>query len=185
MAGKTPYEAVENFLAPLRRAVARVTRDQLTLSPGGHVPRAEPHVVSLSRGGTTVLRGDLPLEFALSMQYRIVEAEDERGPWKTKIEQYAYSLRLSGGGNGPELLGWHWHPLDTPHYPDPHVHVGAVALAPNGGLTRKMHIPTARVSLEEVLRFAIVDLGVRALRADWDEVLRETQRTFERWRTWP
>lgn len=39
-----------------------------------------------------------------------------------------------------------------------------------------LHLPTGWVPVEEVLRFCIVDLGVRPLSPDWDEILRESER---------
>jgi hypothetical protein len=41
------------------------------------------------------------------------------------------------------------------------------------------------VSIEEVLRLAITELGVEPLRDDWREVLERTQGSYETWRTWP
>jgi hypothetical protein len=38
-----------------------------------------------------------------------------------------------------------------------------------------LHLPTGWVPVEEVLRFCIVDLGVRPLGRDWNEVLRESE----------
>lgn len=41
------------------------------------------------------------------------------------------------------------------------------------------HLPTGFVTLEEVIRFLIVDLGVRALSDNWDTVLDESYRRFK------
>lgn len=136
--------------------------------------------MTLSSGGATRLRGD-DLTLAVRIQYGIVRAAGELGPWKTTVTQYAYSLLVPD--DGAEMLGWHWHP-DRSRTPRPHLHLGEDVLAARGRLTPKAHVPTGRISLEEVLRFTIEDLGVLPLRDDWDEVLRESQQRFERWRTW-
>lgn len=52
------------------------------------------------------------------------------------------------------------------------------------GKVHKYHIPTGRVSLEDVLRLAIAEFGVQGQRADWREVIGGTQAKFEQWRTW-
>lgn len=39
-----------------------------------------------------------------------------------------------------------------------------------------LRLPTGWVPVEEVLRFCIVDLGMRPLNPNWDEVLRESER---------
>jgi hypothetical protein len=45
--------------------------------------------------------------------------------------------------------------------------------------------PTGHVALEQVLRLAVAELGVKPLRTDWSEVLGGTQTAFEEWRSWP
>ncbi|HUG16929.1 MAG TPA: hypothetical protein VMM78_18115 [Thermomicrobiales bacterium] len=35
----------------------------------------------------------------------------------------------------------------------------------------RAHIPTGQVFIDDVVRFAIADLGVEPLRSDWDSVL--------------
>lgn len=49
----------------------------------------------------------------------------------------------------------------------------------------RAHLPTGRVSIEEVLRMAITKLGVEPLREDGKEFLDRTQQAYEAWRTWP
>jgi len=182
MAGRTRKEAVENFLDPLRRAISRVTRDQLVVSPGGYGARQGVHVVTLTSAGFAVLRAPRPVALSVDIQYEVIQAEGELGPWKTTIVQYQYSFRSPDGQN--EILGFHWHPR-TGRFTHPHVHVGSAALSDGSLLTRKMHIPTGRIAVEQVLRFAIEDFEVEPLDEDWDEVLRAGQQRFERWRTWP
>lgn len=41
------------------------------------------------------------------------------------------------------------------------------------------HLPTEWVAIEEVIRFCIVDLGVKPLSETWDQVLRESYETFK------
>ena len=41
------------------------------------------------------------------------------------------------------------------------------------------HLPTGWVTIEEVLRFCIVDLGVRPLSPNWDSILRESYERFK------
>ena len=81
-----------------------------------------------------------------------------------------------------EIL-YHWHPQGTSTVNFPHVH-----LRPGGQLggTRinEAHFPTGLVALEEVLRLAIREFGVRPRRPDWAEVLDSTQAAYEDWRTW-
>jgi len=56
--------------------------------------------------------------------------------------------------------------------------VGAVEVS------RRHHVPTGRVSLEAVVRFLIVELGVTLRRDDWEDVLADGERRFAERRTW-
>jgi hypothetical protein len=42
-----------------------------------------------------------------------------------------------------------------------------------------LHLPTGYVTLEDVIRFCIHDLGMPPLSADWDETLIQSYREFK------
>ena len=48
-------------------------------------------------------------------------------------------------------------------------------------LPNKYHIPTGWVTIEEVIRFLVTDLGVRPLTKKWDEELRKSEEQFRKW----
>lgn len=81
---------------------------------------------------------------------------------------YTFLLRNSE----QELLAFHWHP----HIADkafPHVH-----LESGLGVHRDLvgiHVPTGEIALEDVIRFAIEDLGVRPRLTRWRSVLDQTR----------
>src|SRR5262249_51662350 len=132
----------------------------------------EPHVAVLSsRLARVDRRPDLHLD--VTQQYRVVEAEGERGPWKVTIVEYDYSILNE---DFSEFLVYHWHPDSSSPEKRPHLHIG--------GESGKAHVPTGRVALEDVLRFCIRDLEVQPLREDWSDILDATQGAFETWRTW-
>ena len=83
----------------------------------------------------------------------------------------------------PLLLSLNPPSFSRPNQPDlPHLHV--TSQAGTAAITRKQHIPTGRVSLESVVRFAIAELGVRPIRDDWGRVLDAGQAAFDARRTW-
>ena len=45
----------------------------------------------------------------------------------------------------------------------------------------KLHIPTGWVTIENVIRFLITDLGVSPLTEEWDEELRRSEEQFREW----
>jgi hypothetical protein len=42
-----------------------------------------------------------------------------------------------------------------------------------------LHLPTGFTTIEDVLRFCIVDLAVAPLSPEWDQVLNESYQTFK------
>lgn len=80
MAGRTPPEAVQNFIDPIQRSISCVVDTPLTVR-GGYQPAPAPHWLILGDGGAVRLRG-VPLAIRIAQHYRIVEWEGPRGPWK-------------------------------------------------------------------------------------------------------
>lgn len=110
----------------------------------------------------------------LYQKYRLVEIDDpERGPWKASTVAYFYRVE---DGEGGELASWHWHP-HIERAPRPHAHVA--------GPLASMHLPTSRVSIEDVLGFVITELEAVPQRTDWRDVLDTARQAFEQWRSWP
>ena len=181
MAGRTEAEAVENFRAPLTRALSCVTNEYLSVG-GGYHSAASPHVLTLGDGGPVRLRGEASLALLLSQQYRIVEEPGPRGPWRVQTAGYIYALEMvKGEFEGNELIAFHWHPQTGLSFP--HTHLGAASGVRHEALA-KQHLPSGRVSIEEVLRLAIA-LGTEPLRKDWEDVLDETETAYEAVRSWP
>ncbi len=178
MAGRTPSEAVQNYLEPLQRAISCVTNSVLNVR-GGYHPSADPHPLALAGGAPVSLSSNPAISMSVLQNYRILEYEGPGGPWKVSIVSYYYSLEDT---ERREIL-YHWHPQGTSTVTFPHVHVRAGG---HLGSTRidEAHFPTGRVALEDVLRLAIREFGVNPRRTDWAEVLDTTQAAYEDWRTW-
>jgi len=134
----------------------------------------EPARIPLSRTGT---RGRVYL--SATQNFHFEPDPDFEGEWKVKTDAYAYHVLMNEEEDG-QLIAWHWHPEMRPGC---HVHVGA-----RQGTTRalyRFHLPTGRVSIEEVFRFLIEEFHVEEVRDDWDSILSDTQTRFEAFRTWP
>ena len=153
MAGKTPAEAVNNYLEPLLRAVSSVTKGALYVSNGGYRAELNPHLLVLG-SGRQALAGGLTLTF--EQGYEIVEAEGERGPWKCSTTRYQYAL---DDADDHEIVAYHWHPAGESDVTRPHVHLGIGAKIKHLGLLRA-HLPTNRIAAEDFLLLAIRDLAL-------------------------
>ena len=64
-----------------------------------------------------------------------------------------------------EVLSWHWHPESMP---STHIHTSVREFEPDG---HKLHVPSGRVSFEDVLRFAMDELDVLPSRQYRDTAL--------------
>lgn len=181
MAGKTPAEAVQNFLDPLSQALSCVTRAILLVGAGYYVAD-EPHALALSEDPAPLGR-DRRYALKLIQHYRIVPAEGQRGPWKVETVAYYYTV-IEADAPHRDIFGYHWHPQGRSPitYPHLHLHSGADVGAPR---MADAHFPTGRIAVEQVLRLLIKEFDVTPLRDDWETILQETQERFEEWRTWP
>jgi len=109
LAGRTPHEAVNEFVRPLQRAVSFVTRDILVAS--GYQPADEPHVLTFPGGDPVRLSGDRRLTFLFTHRYTIQRAEQRRGPWEVHSAEYSYelldeSVKLSSASSTSLAVGW-------------------------------------------------------------------------------
>jgi len=176
LAGRSPAEAVNAFLEPLSRALSCFTRAVLDVSGGYHVAE-RPHALTLAGGEPVQLQAQIPLWLSIFQNYRIVEWEGARGPWKVQTVGYFYALEL----DRIELISFQWHPVGQSWYQRPHLHLGPAAELGFKDLQHS-HLPTGgRVAVEDILRLA-VELGAQPRRSDWDEILETTQGAFEEWR---
>ncbi len=168
MAGRSQAVSVQNYIDPIRRALSCVTNSVIQVS-GGYSAAGNPHILTL--GADPVLlppRGKIRL--SVEQHYEIVRATGVRGPWKIHTLTYVYGLY----NIQQPLVSYHWHP-STSDIRFPHLHHPA---------SPRVHFPTRRVALEEVIRLAIREFGVEPLKKTWHRILRETQGNFETWQTW-
>ncbi len=177
MAAESPQDAAELFLRPLRRALSCITNEYLG---GGYHP-SRPTLLSFPNArndGYIRLRSDhcqlqtqRLIEFRLSYNYEITEGADG---WVAHTTGYNYAFQLD---NGREIVAYHFDPRRRWKVQTPHLHVRGLA-APLA--LSRAHFPTGRVSIEEVIRFAITELRVRPLLPDnlWQALLEETERAF-------
>lgn len=103
----------------------------------------------------------------------------DKGEWRVSTREYIYNVSDSEDTRS-YMFAWHWHPNQRPEC---HLHVNA-ELA-NGMKLHRRHVPTARVSFEEVLRFLIEECGIEPnTHSNWRTVLHATQERHEKHRTW-
>ena len=106
---------------------------------------------------------------------QVVVVEDGR----CKTESYIYRLQADPSARS-YLIRWEYRrrpPRADYPYPLAHVHVNGTF--PDGDPTGPVHIATARVPLELVLRNLITDWNVKSRTDDWEAILDESVQGFD------
>lgn len=182
MPGRSPHEAVEAFLEPLREAVACVGTAHITLSPGARGAVGETHAWTLNGGDSVVIGGGYAL--SAQMHFETLDRGQSLGSERFRVSTraYRYAIRLRAGD---ELIAAHWHPTGNSPVTFPHWHVGSPALASDGVFLERAHIPAPRVSFEAMIRWAIESISeVQPTRDDWRQRLESSESTFDQFKTW-
>jgi hypothetical protein len=148
-----------------------ITRAALAIR-GGYHPGPE-HPLTLADAEPVRLAGDARLALAVEMRYRIVEdtAAVVSSRWSVVSSMYVHTLY---GPSGDMLLAYHWHPQGRSPIITPHLHLGSGSNA--NDLLAGAHLPTGNVTLIDVVRMTVRELGVRPLRRDWAAVLERAER---------
>ncbi len=173
MAGRTPFDAVENTLLPLRDALSCVTQYRLIRRQRQPLDTDTVHSLAVHNLRPVPLRGQHDLLLTVGVDLRITRRENQWAAGSRYIVTfvaYFYQFVLE---NGQEVLAFHWTPesLDPNAILFPHAHIGPAitsgqtVLRP--GDLHRAHIPTGMISLSAVIRLAIAEFGVFPLHEDW------------------
>lgn len=166
---------LDEFTAMLQRAIACVSRSVLVQARGSLTAPFHlsfPHRFIPLQGRHRV---------ALSVLHAFVLRERDEAPSSLVVRSAGYWYQFRER-DGAEVIAFHWHPTGRGQVPFAHLHLAGRAGTIN--IDRRRHIPTGRVSLEAVVRFAIEELGVRPLRTDWQRVIEAGIQDFDAGRSW-
>ena len=173
MPGRTPSEAFEAFVDPLRAALSCLAAAKITTGPKAR----EPHGVrvwSVNLANGVVLRDGW--HFEAEMHYEIIHSDPPAEPWRVTTRAYRYRISRCD----TDLVRMHWHPTGKSPFTTPHFHIPMLARAADG---EHGHLPIGRVSFEDAVQWVIVMSGQHA-RDDWQEVLDRTRTRHVEHRTW-
>jgi len=168
--------ALTRYVEVLQRSLQVVTKAIWTADVARG--RLGPHALRLSENPVRLPRdGGDPIYLAASHRFEFERSGRFPSEWRVHNLQYIYSI-----GVGPKLddafVAWHWHPdVRT----ECHVHV--FAEHPDMPGLPEMHLPSRRVSFEQIVRFAITDLNVRHTE-NWERVLDDSEALFDEYKSW-
>jgi hypothetical protein len=172
VAGKTPREAADNFVSFLDETISCVTADTLTAfqqSDKRYRVLSHPPLSLDTRSGARLF-------LSITQVFSIGPHPKEPKQFKVTTREYSYRLPKQADVGANEILSYHWHPasFDVRH---PHLHVACVP---------RVHFPTSRVCLEDLIEMLIRYYGVRPRlkHAEWMKILNKNKTAFEQMATW-
>jgi hypothetical protein len=125
----------------------------------------------IPKGAPATLRsGSRLTRTLLSIRLDLIFVETKNIHPPTKLHLAGYSFQLADGF-GNELLAYHWHPIGLSHVRTPHLHLGASTVRNDAIPINETHLPTGIVTLPEIVRYLIEEIGVEPNRTDWTTIL--------------
>ena len=152
--------------------LACITREPL-LCKGGYSTPNDSSLFVFARNPARLSDSDYTLYF---LQEFMVVQRPSQNNWAIKTRKYSYVIERRSDGR--EIIAFHWDPSESAKVQYAHVHAEMV------GLNRKCHIPTGRVPIEDVVSFAIHELGVKPLQSKWKRTILEAREVFMGQKTW-
>lgn len=117
-----------------------------------------------------------------------LQAVPEDKNYTLRILTYQYRIqRTPSAHDEAEVRFEYVSPATDPNFPYSRHHVQFhhdFHEVREGFSLQKLHIPTGGITIAQVIRFLIADLGVPPLTEQWDEVLRESEKQFQEWTRW-
>lgn len=174
--GRTPEACGKEF----RNHLAKLIAQTLT--------RTDP--VRLLVAGTAVQvsfpEGAIPLKTKFGRIYfylaQALEAVEEDGRYRLRTMEYWYRLQTSDSSTEKALIRWEYTRQDEAHdtHPRHHAHASASLALPTAEVSlNDVHLPTGWVTIEEMIRFAITELGVKPpCGVKWPQVLKASEEKF-------
>jgi hypothetical protein len=120
----------------------------------------------------------------LRVAYSLYLEPQETGSPRLKVEQSSIQYQSDEEGQC-EIFRYDYLRQDGAEHPSAHLNVHGALTQPDvlqpGRSLARVHFPTARVSLEAVLRLLITDFGVPSAEPEdvWKPVLAESEMTFQ------
>jgi hypothetical protein len=178
--GATLKDAARQFCDALNRVLnTTVTKARLVEFGPKDQPNARRQVAFRQAGSP--ISAPLNSRFGIVGLYigQVCDSIETKQGRQFITAEYRYTLTPEGANEA--LLRWEYVRQPDGQWCRHHLQ-GPVALAMGRGdpvPLNDLHLPTGYVTIEEVLRFCIVDLGVEPLSKDWDAILTASYEKFK------
>jgi hypothetical protein len=170
LADRSRRRIAERFAASMLSALSCLSHQPARLTVSKTAP-ANFRFEFLPPSRPIILRyGHAHRRLLFSMSYEFsISLRDVAMP-TTQVDVSGYSVTLADGFEN-ELLAYHWHPIGLSHVRTPHLHLGASTVRNDAIPINETHLPTGVVTLPEIVRYLIEEIGVEPNRADWKTIL--------------
>lgn len=150
---KTDREAEDRFLHFLRQSLRSVSEGATwwvkpPLADGLHNAFTSPSTLRIR-----TVDPEVSIYIRSTISFTFGEHPDYKGERKVFTEHYAHTVSLDPSTK-PELWSWQWHPEG---HEDAHIHVNGHG--DGVGHLHRLHLPTGRITWEQVVRFIMTDLN--------------------------
>jgi hypothetical protein len=178
---RKPAKAFNRFRDHLRHLVVK------TIPVPGHL-RLDVTVTG-NTGTLEFVRGDgvassVPLQTDYGEVYltltQLLEAVREGRKYRLTTRGYAYRLLNSAEPTSDAVIRWEYvSGADRDKWCRHHVQIGVAVALGNGAIDlNRKHAPSGWITIEELIRFLIHDLGVTPIDDHWPQALEDSERHF-------
>lgn len=182
--GRDPTEAFDEFRAHLSRLLNRTITDApLSLRELRGEGRA---LISFRKNDLAVaapIRHTDDFFLYIGQNLRVAQQADKT--WRLRTTRYMYRIQATQDPQDDDCLRWEYVSREERNdgYCRHHLHMqGEYELGPKRRIhLADAHIPTGWVTIEEIIRFLITDLGVPSKSDDWEKLLLESEAKFREW----
>lgn len=183
LTGDRPAEAFRQFQDHIGRLLnCTVTDAPLSLIHPKDKPYATVTFRDEAEIATAVPLFASRLLLYLSQSLRVEHQTD--GTWKLRTMTYAYHILEGREQDSRWLVRWEYTSRDQREmkHPRHHVHLPVLLETPDGNLDLDaLHLSTGWVTIEEIIRFLIVEVGVKPKSTDWNADLFASEEKFKEW----
>lgn len=122
-----------------------------------------------------------PLPWHLAFLQKVAAIRDKKGNWRLRTLEYSYRLQEGPGLHSRWFFRFEYKSreiLDALH-PRNHLHIPLPLDCGTRTIDlERVHIPTGWLTIEELIRFLVNELEVKAKSKNWDTILRNSEERF-------
>lgn len=168
MPGKTPSDALAEYVQPVRKSLECVTPTKLAyLKPKEEIEQA----LFFEDVGGAKISSKTGIDYLMVVRHKFVISQIATRSFKVRTLEYRYALDIETADGPQELFEYHWHPGSIHKFPHVHVMTGDPSF-------HKVHLPTCRISVEDFVRCLIDDFKIPPRIANYGSVLDRNRRKF-------